>query len=80
MGGWKSIASVATTVVGYTYGIYGMAAVAAYDKYGKDKLFPDGVPEGFDYEAFRRQQQVQESDAATEATFMRRQALNNNLL
>lgn len=80
MGGWKTVASVATTVAGYTYGIYGMAAVAVYDKYGKDKLFPDGVPENFDFEGLRRDLQVQESDAATEATFMRRQALNNNLL
>ncbi len=73
----KNLASVGTDValgtVGFGAGLLARSQV-------KEWLFKDQVDAGFDFEGLRRELQLQESDAATEAAYLRRQALLNNLL
>jgi hypothetical protein len=73
----KNLASTGTDVA---LGTIGFGAGLLARSQVKEWLFKDQVDAGFDFEGLRRELQVQESDAATEAAYLRRQALNNNLL
>ena len=82
----KAFDQIGGNTLTYGQGLFGASPMGYAASYlFKDKIFEalglNGKPvAGFDYDAFRQQLQMQESDAATEAAFLRREALNNNLL
>lgn len=82
----KGFDQVGGLTLKYGQGLFGASPLGYAASYlFKDKIFEqlglNGNPNaGIDYEGLRRELQVQESDAATEAAFLRRQALSNNLL